>query len=119
MGAFEGDSWTEVRRLYLDDKPDKKCWFKGDVWWLGTSTPTPALADARRGSGFANPRPETRRQEIRRVPGAVAHPSDRSFEHCLFVLLEPFLRGFGKDVPERPSLIGNELDHLCDHIVRI
>ena len=36
MRAFEGDSWTKVRRLYFDDKPDKKCWFRGDGWWLGT-----------------------------------------------------------------------------------
>jgi hypothetical protein len=41
--------------------------------------------------------------------------SDRSVEHCLFVLPKPFLCGFPKDVPERPLLIGNELDHLCDH----
>jgi hypothetical protein len=34
MTAFEDDSWTEVRRLYFDDKPDKKSWFKGDGWWL-------------------------------------------------------------------------------------
>jgi hypothetical protein len=26
------------------------------------------------------------------------------------------LRGFREDVPEEPFLIGNELDHLCDHI---
>ncbi|HTJ90338.1 MAG TPA: rRNA adenine N-6-methyltransferase family protein [Acidocella sp.] len=36
MTAFEGDSWTTVRRLYFNDKPDKTCWFKGDGWWLGT-----------------------------------------------------------------------------------
>ena len=36
MRAFEGDGWTEVRRLYFVDEPDQKCWFKGDGWWLGT-----------------------------------------------------------------------------------
>ena len=53
------------------------------------------------------------------VPGPAQHASNCSFEHCLLVLPEPFLRSFRKDVPERPFLIGNELDHLCDHIVRI
>ena len=34
VAAFEGESWTEVKRLYFNDLPDKKCWFKGDGWWL-------------------------------------------------------------------------------------
>jgi hypothetical protein len=48
-----------------------------------------------------------------------AHASNHTFEHCLFVLLEPLLRRLRKNVPERSFLIGNKLDHLCDHIVRI
>jgi protein-L-isoaspartate(D-aspartate) O-methyltransferase len=34
--AFEDDSWTKVKRLYFDEQPDQKCWFKGDGWWLGS-----------------------------------------------------------------------------------
>ena len=51
-------------------------------------------------------------QDNSRILGSVGHASDRSFEHCRFVLPEPFLRGLRKDVPERSSLTGNELD-LC------
>ena len=43
----------------------------------------------------------------------------RSFEHRLFVLFEPFLRGFRKDIPEGAFLIRDEFDHFCDHIVWI
>ena len=35
LAAFEDDSWTKVRHIYFDNKPDKSCWFRGDGWWLG------------------------------------------------------------------------------------
>jgi hypothetical protein len=44
---------------------------------------------------------------------------DRSFQHRLFVLSEPFLRGLRKDIPKRTFLFRNEFDHPRDHIVRM
>lgn len=35
VAAFEGESWTGVKRIVFNDEPDETCWFHGDGWWLG------------------------------------------------------------------------------------